>query len=25
LRDANRLHPGQILSIPVSCARHLPR
>jgi nucleoid-associated protein YgaU len=25
LRDANRLHPGQILSIPVSCARPLPR
>jgi nucleoid-associated protein YgaU len=25
LRDANRLHAGQILSIPASCARQLPR
>ena len=25
LPDANRLYPGQILSIPASCARHLPR
>jgi nucleoid-associated protein YgaU len=25
LRDANRLRPGQILSIPASCTLHLPR
>jgi nucleoid-associated protein YgaU len=25
LRDANRLRPGQILVIPLSCARHLSR
>jgi len=25
LRDANRLRPGQILSIPASCASHLSR
>ncbi|HET6929514.1 MAG TPA: LysM peptidoglycan-binding domain-containing protein [Candidatus Acidoferrum sp.] len=25
LRDANRLHPGQVLVLPASCARPLPR
>ena len=25
LRDANLLRPGQILSVPASCSRHLPR